>query len=261
MFDFDSVFLITAQSSLILGLIHGINPCGHSWLIIAPFVMGMTDGKRVFSLTFSFLLGTTVACLFIGLTLGAVSMMIPESVSVWVDYITAGIIILLGAILLIKPDLIHHHDHHHDHDHGHDHHHHEDVCNHNHKHEDGAHASCGSHCHHDHHHEHGISGFINRMKKKMSFTAMFIVGFVNMIIPCPTVAIMYKYAVDSGSYLKATTIFGIYAIATAIAVGGVIYAIFRATNAFYTLQKEWIESAVMRTAGAITLFFGIWTLL
>ena len=30
-------------------------------------------------------------------------------------------------------------------------------------------------------------------------------------------------------------------------------------NAFYMLQKEWVERAVMKTAGVITMFFGIWT--
>lgn len=250
MFEFDSIFLITAQSSLILGLIHGINPCGHSWLIIAPFVTGLKDGKKVFLLTSSFLLGTTVACLFIGLTLGSVSAMLPESFAVWVDYITAGIIILLGLILIIKPDLLHKHDHDHDHSHHQDHDH---------------HKSCSGHCghhhgDHDHHHDSGLSGLMNSLKSNKSISAMFLVGFINMIIPCPTVAVMYKYAMDSGSYIKATSIFGIYAVATAIAVGGVIFAIFKTTKALYALQKEWIESAIMRTAGAITLIFGAWTL-
>lgn len=239
MFDFDSVFLITAQSSLILGLIHGINPCGHSWLIIAPFVTGLKNGKKVFLLTSSFLLGTTIACLFIGLTLGSVSAMIPKSFSIWVDYVTAAIIIVLGLILLVKPDLLHKHDHDHSHEDG-DHHH-----------------SCSGHCHHDH----GLKGLMNSLKNNKSVSAMFLIGFINMIIPCPTVAIMYKYAMDSASYTKATAIFGVYAVATAIAVGGVIFAIYKTTNALYALQKEWIESVIMRTAGLVTLIFGIWTLL
>ncbi len=31
----ESLFLIALQSSLFLGLIHGINPCGHSWIVLA----------------------------------------------------------------------------------------------------------------------------------------------------------------------------------------------------------------------------------
>lgn len=248
MFDFDSAFLLSAQSSLILGLIHGINPCGHSWLILAPFVMGLKNGKKAFLLTLSFLSGTTLACLLIGLTLGAVSVMIPESLSLWVDYFTAALIIILGFILIVRPHLLHHHDH--DHNHGHD-----DKAD--------QHSHCDGHCHHSHEHPdpgHGLKGLINTLKNNMSISAMFLIGFVNMIIPCPTVSVMYKYAVDSGSYIKATAIFGIYAVATAIAVSCVIFAIVKTTNAFYTLQKDWIEGAVMRTAGVITLFFGIWSI-
>ena len=240
MFEFDSAFLITTQSSLILGLIHGINPCGHSWLIIAPFVTGIKDGKKAFMLTFSFLAGTTVACLFIGLTLGSVSAMIPEAFSKWIDYFTAGLIIALGLILIVKPNLLHSHDH------------------------ENHHSTRNGHCdhtHETHQYEHGLKGLINSLKKNISVPAMFVIGFVNMVIPCPTVAVMYKYAMDSGSYIKATSIFGIYAVTTAIAVGGVIFAIYKTTNALYMLQKEWIESAVMRTAGFITLFFGVWSIL
>ncbi len=249
MFDFDSVFLVTAQSSLVLGLIHGINPCGHSWLILAPFVTGMKNGKKVFLLTFSFLFGTTLACLLIGLTLGAVSVMIPESLSVWVDYFTAVLIIVLGSILIIKPHLLHSHDHNHDH---------RDLQN-----TDQQHTVCKGHCnlsHDSHHNEHGPKGWIRLLKSKVSVPAMFLIGFVNMIIPCSTVSVMYKYAVDSGSYVKATAIFGVYAVATAIAVGGVIFAIHKTTNAFYMLKKDWVENAVMRTAGVITLVFGLWSM-
>jgi nickel/cobalt exporter len=232
MIDYDSVFFISAQSSLILGLIHGINPCGHSWLIIAPFAIGNKDGKQVFFLTCSFLGGTIMACLLTGLTLGALSVIIPESLSRWVDLFTGVIIILLGVLLIVKPALIHHH---HNHDHDHDH-------------EDEKEQA------------HGINGLINTLTTNISFSAMFVIGFVNMIIPCPTVSVMYKYAVDSGSYVKATAIFGIYGVATAIVVSGVIFMIFKTTNAFYILQKEWIETAVMRVAGIITLAFGVWSI-
>lgn len=77
--EFDAMFWVALQSSLFLGIIHGINPCGHSWLVIAPFVVGDSNGKRAFTLTSSFLAGTALACLFIGLTLGAVSMSLPPS--------------------------------------------------------------------------------------------------------------------------------------------------------------------------------------
>lgn len=90
--------------------------------------------------------------------------------------------------------------------------------------------------------------------------ALFGIGFVNMIIPCPTVAIMYKYALASASAWKASVIFGVYAIATAVAVGGVIYAIFRVTKLLEKLSQDWVETALMRSAGVITILFAGYSL-
>lgn len=211
----------------------------------------MKNGKKVFLLTLSFLLGTTLACLLIGMSLGAVSIMIPESITHWVEYLTAALIIILGLILIINPHLLHHHDHDH-HEHDHDHHH-----NHDH-HVTHVSTECG--CHSATHSAGTLKSKWNSLKKNVSLWGMFLIGFFNMIIPCPTVSVMYKYAVDSGSVIKATLVFGIYAVATAIAVGGVIFAIHKTTNAFYMLQKAWIETAVMKTAGTITVVFGIWSI-
>ena len=87
---FDSVFLVALQSALVLGFIHGINPCGHSWLVLAPFVYGEKNGKRVFSLTSGFIFGTTLACLAIGISLGSISLALPDSVRSFVDIGTAA---------------------------------------------------------------------------------------------------------------------------------------------------------------------------
>ena len=96
--------------------------------------------------------------------------------------------------------------------------------------------------------------------KQCLLPTLFGVGFVNMIIPCPTAAVMYGYALNSGSALAATVVFGSYAIATAIAVGGVIFLIYRMTAMAGRLQKEWIESLVMRVAGCIIVVFSLYGL-
>lgn len=251
--EFDSVFLLAIQSSLILGLIHGINPCGHSWLVIAPFVVGHGSGKRAFSLTSAFLLGTALACLVIGLTLGAISMSLPQSIVQLVSIITGGIIVVLGLILAWKPSLLHSHDHDHGHAHDHEdsHHGHEHSHGHHHGHDD--HASCGCSC----------SGHGNKLLEKAgkaTFFGLFSIGFVNMIVPCPTVAIMYSYAIDSGSWVKSTTVFAAYALTTAIAVGGVIYTLRKTASMVKRMEKPWLESAIMRTAGVLTIGFGFYSL-
>lgn len=243
--EFDNLFWVAFQSSIILGLVHGVNPCGHSWLVLAPFVVGQKQGGKVAWLTISFLAGTAVACLILGMSLGAVSAFIPESLQFWVDVGTAAILLALGMVLIIKPGLIHHH---HDEEHGHDHSH--DL---QHVHEHEEHHEC---CHNQSQ-EHV---YLKGKNQKLTGTALFCIGFVNMIIPCPTVAIMYKYAIASASAWKATVIFGVYAIGTAIAVGGVIYAIFRVTKILKQLSQDWVETALMRCAGVITIIFAGYSL-
>ena len=79
----------------------------------------------------------------------------------------------------------------------------------------------GDCCKHSHHHRNeGVSVRLTRlMKNQRSMPIMlFGIGFVNMIVPCPTAAVMYGYALNSGSTSSATLVFGTYAISTAIAL-------------------------------------------
>ena len=309
--EFDHVFIVALQSSLFLGLIHGINPCGHSWLVLAPFVYGERNGKRVFSLTSAFIIGTSLACLAIGLTLGAVSMSLPPEIKHITDLVTAGVLVLLGIVLIIRPDLLHHHDHDHDHGHehghehkhahhahnGHDHEHdHQCCCQHNdahghadHDHEEHTHTDncgCGHHDHtkatagnnahasghdhdrkhahthdpaHAHGHDHGCGCQHAPRLRSVTFWGLLVFGFMNMIVPCPTVAIMYSYALDSGDAFKSTAVFASYALGTAIALAGVIYAIYKVANAMRALNRPWLEPLIMRVAGVLTAAFGIYS--
>jgi nickel/cobalt exporter len=242
--DIDQLFLIAIQSSFILGLIHGVNPCGHSWLVLAPFVSGTNKGKRVAFLTFSFLAGTTAGCLVLGATLGAISGAIPAGSGKWLEIATATILIILGIIMVVKPHLLHHHDHEgHDHDHASPGHHHQPAA------QNPGPGNCAAAA---------KKGILKH--QKTTGTTLFGVGFINMIIPCPTVAIMYSFAIESGSYLESITVFGVYAFSTALAVGAVIYGIFRVTTLLRTLSQDWIETAIMRTIGAMTVIFGVYSL-
>ena len=68
--EVETLLVAAIQSSFMLGLIHGINPCGHSWLVLAPFVSAEKNGQKVTLLTVSFLAGTALACLLLGASLG-----------------------------------------------------------------------------------------------------------------------------------------------------------------------------------------------
>jgi nickel/cobalt exporter len=210
---------------------------------LAPFVAGEKRGRRVALLTVAFVGGTAVACLVLGATLGTISAFLPPSASWWVDVITSLVLLILGAVLLYNPEILHSHGHH-DHDHDHDHHH---------EHHDEGQCHHHGHCHDDHHTVQNIQK-LDRQKKWLA-PSLFGIGFMNMIIPCPTAAIMYGYAINSGSALDATIVFGSYAIATAITVGAVIYFIFKVTTMAGKLQKDWVEPLIMRVAGGIIIIF------
>lgn len=247
--EVETLLAAAIQSSFMLGLIHGVNPCGHSWLVLAPFVSAEKSGQKVTILTIAFLAGTALACLVLGASLGAVSMLIPSSTGIWVEGGTSLILLVIGLLLLYNPHILHSHDHDH-HDHHHDHHHSE--------------ASC---CGHSHQEKKDWLGdrFKTILKNQKSMPIMlFGIGFVNMIVPCPTAAVMYGYALNSGSTSNATLVFGVYALSTAIAVGAVIYLLFKATSMANSLQKDWVEPLVMRLAGLVIVVFsgyGLYTLM
>lgn len=230
--EYDTIFWMAIQSSLALGLIHGINPCGHSWLVLAPFVVGKKSGRQVSVLTSAFLLGTAMACIALGASLGAISQVIPTNMQWWVEIGTGVALAAIGIILIVKPSILHSHDHAHEHEH--------------HTDKDHTEQATTCACHHHHHHS---------KKQQLTAVALLGVGFVNMIIPCPTVAIMYGYALDSGNIFKASLVFTAYALTTAIAVAAVIYAIYKVTTLLHKFQQGWIENAVMRIAGVLTLLF------
>ena len=71
---------------------------------------------------------------------------------------------------------------------------------------------------------------------------------------------MYSYAINAASWVNAVAVFAIYALGTGISMALVIYAIFRATSAMRKLQKSWIEPAIMRSVGVLTIAFGSYTL-
>ena len=278
--DETTLFLVAMQSGLMLGLIHGVNPCGHSWVMLAPFVAGESSGWRVTRLTSAFIIGTSVGCLVIAAALGALSAGLPDSVRQMVDIATAGIIMLLGFIMVVRPHLLHNHDHEHGHDHrhlhanedhggactGHDHH--------DHDHANDHFCACVEYGHHAHDHAHddpnhdhqthacGCAGHAHGVSKLRVATAwgLATLGFVNVIVPCPTLAMMYHYAIDAASVPRAMGVFGAYAVGTALALGGVIFLIYRVATMVRRLQQPWVEPLVMRTVGVMTVAFGAWSL-
>ncbi|MGL1930771.1 MAG: sulfite exporter TauE/SafE family protein [Desulfotalea sp.] len=232
----ESIMLAAIQSSFLLGLLHGTNPCGHSWLVLAPFVTGEKSGSRVIVLTVSFLSGIGLACLALGASLGSISQYIPHDFATFVEAGTAIVLIILGLFLIFNHQAIHKHD-----------------------------VHCHDHqgCSHSHTPQHtGIRKHIYQLTEqtKMLPLALFGLGFIIMIIPCPTTAIMYGYALNAGNPISATMVFATYALATSISVGIIIFMLFKLTDLAHKLKKDWIEPVTLKLSGLIIVIFSIYNL-
>jgi nickel/cobalt exporter len=130
----------------------------------------------------AFLAGTGLACLVLGVSLGTVSAFIPPSAGVWVEGETSIVLFGLGLLLSYNPHILRHHEHDHspaDHDHDPD---------------DPGLGCCATSAPESL--KEGLSEKLKRLSRnrKSLPLALFPIGFVNMIIPCPTAAVMYGYA-------------------------------------------------------------------
>ena len=79
-----------------------------------------------------------------------------------------------------------------------------------------------------------------------------------MIIPCPTAAVMYTYALVAKSVPVGTTIFLAYALATSFVLLIVTYSLGKATLFFKKLGQEKYEVLITRISGVFIAGFGFY---
>ena len=224
-------FVVALQASIMLGLLHGISPCGHSWPILAPFCITAKGMRKCINVWFFFCLGTTVACVLLGVVFGALGSFIPPSWDIYFGMGTAGILVILGIVVIFKPHWLHFED--------------EEE-------------------------EEVLKGALNSTEQALKFTTskkrfkhgiywgMFTLGFINMIIPCPTAAVMYTYALVAKSIPIGTTIFLAYALATSLVLLIITYFLGKATLFFKKLGQEKYEVLITRISGALIAGFGVY---
>ncbi|RMF92494.1 MAG: sulfite exporter TauE/SafE family protein [Candidatus Schekmanbacteria bacterium] len=226
-------FFVALQASILLGLLHGISPCGHSWPILAPFCISSKNLKKALTICTFFCLGTIIACIFLGAFLGLVGNIIPQKWDAYFGMITAFILVILGIIMIVKPELLHFED--------------EEEQ----KIEEKAKLALSG----------KAEEALNEKNKKFRYgvqCGMFSIGFINMILPCPTASIMYTYALVSKSIITGTTIFLSYALATSLVLFIISYLIGKTTKFFRNLSDEKYEMLINRISGLLIIGFGIY---
>jgi nickel/cobalt exporter len=224
-------FIVALQASTVLGLLHGISPCGHSWPILAPFCITAKGMRKCINVWFFFCAGTTSACLLLGVVFGALGSVIPRSWDIYFGMGTAGILVVLGIILIVRPHWLHFED--------------EEE-------------------------EEELKEALENTEQALKFTTskrrfkhgiywgMFSLGFVNMIIPCPTAGVMYTYALVAKSIPVGTAIFLAYALSTSLVLLIITYFLGKATLFFKKLGQEKYEVLITRISGALIAGFGVY---
>ena len=224
-------FIVALQASIVLGLLHGISPCGHSWPILAPFCITAKSMRKCINVWFFFCLGTTIACIVLGVIFGMLGSFIPPSWDIYFGVGTAGILVILGIVVIFKPHWLHFEDEEE-----------EEVLK---KSLDSA--------------EQALQFTTSKRRFKHGiYWGMFSIGFINMIIPCPTAAVMYTYALVAKSIPVGTTIFLAYALATSLVLLIITYFLGKATLFFKKLGQEKYEVLITRISGALIAGFGVY---
>ncbi|MBW2651710.1 MAG: sulfite exporter TauE/SafE family protein [Deltaproteobacteria bacterium] len=227
-------FIVALQASIVLGLLHGISPCGHSWPMLAPFCITAKSMRKCINVWFFFCLGTTVACLVLGVIFGMLGSFIPPSWDIYFGIGTACILVVLGVVIIFKPHWLHFED--------------EEE-------EEALKKSLDST-------EQALQFTTNKRRFKHGiYWGMFSIGFINMIIPCPTAAVMYTYALVAKSVPVGTTIFLAYALATSLVLLIITYSLGKATLFFKKLGQEKYEVLITRISGAFIAGFGVYMII
>jgi nickel/cobalt exporter len=227
----DLTFAVALQFSIMLGIIHGIIPCEHSWPLLVPFCITAQGMKKCIKVWFYFCAGTTSACALLGVVWGALGSIIPSGWNIYFGIGTAGILVILGIILILRPHWLHFE-------------------------EEGEEETIKQAFEHS---QQALERVTDKKRFKHGiYWGMFSIGFINMIMPCPTAGVMYTYALVSKSVFVGMTIFFAYALSTSLVLLIITYFLGKATFFFKNLGREKYEVLLTRISGALIAAFGMY---
>lgn len=234
--EFETLLFAAIQISFLLGLLHGVNPRGYTWLVLIPFVSSEESRGRVALLTSAFLGGALLACIVLGAILGGFSKFVPIGLETMVQVVTSFLLLGFGVLLVYRPELL-------------------DI-----RKIARGEASGQYHTHPVVPVSWKVIKKLHELStdKKMLPIALFGIGFVNMLIPSPMAAVMYGFALNAESGLASTLVFCSYALSTAFAVSFIVILTAKVARMTISLQRDWIEPLLMRIAGVLIALFSLY---
>lgn len=205
------------------GILHGVTPHGHSWLVLLPFMLGGANVRLMVRVAAAYGLGMVFAAAGTGALLGIVSSRIPEGWHNGVETAVGVLLVASGLIFIIKPLSAHH----------------------------AVDHLCSEHCH---------SGEEKALLRTGTFGAMFLLGMAGISMPCPTNIPVYALPVASGSPLMGALVFITYALTTSLTILGIAVATVRARTVVEALDRRGTRQAIWRISGVIVLAAGLYML-
>jgi nickel/cobalt transporter (NicO) family protein len=218
------VGVLAVLLALVLGAAHAALP-GHGKTVMAAYLAGRQGRARdAVAVGATVTLTHTGGVLVVGLLLTTVASLAGETVLGWLGVASGGLVVAVGAGMLlgaVRRRRIGHHHHHHGHGHHHHHDHEHDDHDHGHGHGDGDGDGHG-HGHH-HHHPHG----------RPSRLSILGIGIAGGLVPSPSALIVLLGAIGLGR-----TAFGVLLV---VAYGAGMAATLTAAGlVLIRLRDKWV---------------------
>lgn len=216
--------------ALLLGALHALIPCAHSWPMVVPMLRPRVSPLRT---AIPFGLGKVVASIGLGVVIGGAFGTLPQGWKIRAEEVTGWILLLLGLLVILRPGVAHL---------GH------------------LHGDCdrtqvlGDGCHHATHQP-------DRFARLGPLIGLFVLGVLNMVLPCTTNAAALVLAASAGSLPGAALVFGLYGLSAAIAMTILLLIVHRSASLLKSLGNKKVEMVLLRASGVLMVIFSLTLLL
>lgn len=209
--------------AVLWGILHGLTPHGHSWLVLLPFALGGINRRGMLRMALAYSLGMVIAAAGTGALLGLIFSLIPEAWHHLLELAVGVLMVLVGLTFLLKPLSVHH----------------------------AIDHICSEACH---------SGEEKALVRTGTTGALFMLGVMSMLIPCPTNVWVYTLPAVAQSPLKGLVLFTTYAAFSALAITLVAVSMVHARGLVTALDQRGYRLVILRLSGVLVLGVGVWML-
>lgn len=208
--------------AIVWGILHGLTPHGHSWLVLLPFALGGMNTRGMLRMALAYCGGMVVTAAATGALLGLIVSSIPERWHHGVELGVGILLLIIGLVFIVRPLSAHHAIDH--------------IC-----------------------HEECQSGEERALLRAGTMGAMFMLGVMSMLIPCPTNLPMYA-ALTAGSRTPwdGAAFFTVYALFTSASIIFVALAMVRARSLIALIEQRGYRTVIWRISGFIILAAAGW---